>query len=611
MSKGSKKLAHADKDTLSQAYPTGVNWSIDIPQTSLLSILDESVARFGHRPAIDFMDKTISYSQLSHMINKAAKGLQDMGVKPGDKVGLYMPNTPYYPIMFFAALRTGATVVNFSPLYTQSELETQAKDSDTTVLVTTELREFYGKAVKLQEEGTINQVVQCPIFEMLPTLKRYGYQLTKHNEIMGSIYDGKGRPLDETRNFTTFKELTDNAGNYAPVKIDPNAPAVYQYTGGTTGVPKGAMLSHFNLVSNTYQIQEYFGSNPNRDNPYEALHDGREKVLAAIPYFHVFGMMVAMIGSIKLGGELIIVPNPRDTKQLLKTIDNKQPTLFPAVPRLLQSITEYPKVRKYDLTSLENVISGGAALPPNVKQDFEKAVGKKDIIIQGYGLSETSPVAASNPPEGRPNRSDTVGMPYPQTEIRIVDPDDASVTRKIGEVGEIAIRGPQVMLGYYNKPEETEKVLTDDGWYLTGDLGFLDDEMYLKIVDRKKRMIIVNGHNAYPSQIEDELCKHPSIAEAVVIGIPDDRSGEAAKAFVRFRPDIPKDERPDAEFLKAFLAKSLNKLDIPKTFEVREEELPKTSIGKPDFKALEEEERLKREAKQGGSSGDAPKTPSP
>ncbi|MAH04221.1 MAG: long-chain fatty acid--CoA ligase [Pseudomonadota bacterium] len=609
MSRKKANAAWADKSNLPQAYPQGVEWDINIPHINLLTLLDQTIVRFSRRPAIDFMDKKITYEEFGQMVNKAAKGLQDMGVRPGQKVGLYMPNTPYYPIMFFAALRAGASVVNFSPLYTQEELENQCKDSGTDVMVTTELKEFYDKTVKLRTDGHVNQVVQCPIYDMLPTFKSYGYRMLKRKEIASPVTSDSAHGLNNTRRFVTFGELVDNAGDYTAINSAPDSPAVFQYTGGTTGVPKGAMLSHFNLVANTYQIQEYFGTNPKRENPYEALHEGREKVLAAIPYFHVFGMMVAMVGSMKLGGELIIMPNPRDTKELLKTIEKKQPTLFPAVPRLLQSITEYPKVKNYDLTSLENVISGGAALPDNVKQDFEKAVGKKDIIIQGYGLSETSPVAASNPPEGKPNLSETVGMPYPKTEIRIVDPDNPNKVKAIGEVGEICIRGPQVMLGYHNKPEETAQVLTDDGWYLTGDLGFLDEAMYLKIVDRKKRMIIVNGHNAYPSQIESALCKHPSIAEAVVIGIPDDRSGEAGKAFIRYRPDLPKDERPDADYLRAFLAKSLNKLDIPKIFEVREQELPKTSIGKPDFKALEEEERIKRE--QQGLNNNKPSAPSP
>ncbi len=609
MPKKEEHLAHAGKHNLSQAYPSGVKWDIDIPSVNLLTLLDETIVRFSRRPAIDFMDKKISYEEMGNLINHAAKGLQDMGVKKGDKVGLYMPNTPYYPIMFFAALRTGASVVNFSPLYTQAELEAQSKDSATDVMVTTELSEFYDKTVKLQKDGHVQQVVQCPIYDMLPTFKSYGYRFVKRNEMSSAVKSDHSKAVDPTRNFVTFSELTKNNGDYAPVNITPDAPAVFQYTGGTTGVPKGAMLSHFNLVANTYQIQQYFGSNAQRENPYKALQDGREKVLAAIPYFHVFGMMVAMVGSLKMGGELIIMPNPRDTKEILKTIDKKQPTLFPAVPRLLQSITEHPLVNYYDLTSLENVISGGAALPVNVKESFEKAVGKSDIIIQGYGLSETSPVAASNPPEGKPNRSETVGMPYPKTEIKIVNPDDHSKTLNIGDVGEICIRGPQVMLGYHNKPEETADVLTEDGWYLTGDLGFLDETMYLKIVDRKKRMIIVNGHNAYPSQIEEELNKLPSIAEAVVIGVPDARSGEAAKAFIRFRPELPKDERPDEAYIRDFLAKSLNKLDIPKTFEVREDELPKTSIGKPDFKALEEEERIKRE--NATQNGNNPAAPSP
>lgn len=589
-----ENLAHAKQENLQKLYPAGTQWDIDIPHVDLVRIIDEAIVKYSNNTAIDFMGKKITYQELGLLIAHAAKGLQDMGVKKGTKVGLYMPNTPFYPIMFFAALKVGATVVNYSPLYTEEELRRQVKDSGTTVLVTNELKDYFDKAHNLVEDGDLENVIQCPISDMLPTLKSLLYRFAKRSDI-----------TKIKTNIIDFKSLTNNNGYYEPVAIDPDSPAVLQYTGGTTGVPKGAMLSHFNLVANACQIQEFFGYKTGKAYDPAYMMEGQERVLATIPYFHVFGMMTAMISPLKMGSELVILPNPRDIDATINTIHKKRPTMFPAVPRLLQAIGENPKAAKKDLSSMKKIIAGGAPLTQNVKESFEEAVGNKDLIYQGYGLSETSPVATSNPPGAVP-RSDTVGMPYPNTEIKITDPDNPDKVLDIGEVGEICIRGPQVMSGYYNRPEETEKVMTKDGWFRTGDLGFLDKDLYVKIVDRKKRMLIVNGHNAYPTQIESELGKHPAIAEAVVIGLPDERSGEAAKAFVRFKPDLAVSKRPSEEDLRAFLLQTMNRLDVPKFFEVREEELPKTSVGKPDFKALENEELEKINKKKKPDQGPKP-----
>jgi long-chain acyl-CoA synthetase len=577
---GQNNLALANGESLAAKYPAGTRWDIDIPSRDLASLIDESIIKYADRPAMDFLGKTLTYHEFGQLVTKAAKGLEDMGVTKGSKVGLYMPNTPYYPIMFLATLRLGATVVNFSPLYTTEELRAQIKDSGTSVMVALDLKEMQDKAVQLLCEGTLKNVVRCPMGLMLPFIKSAAFQLFKSKDIAAYVNDKRIIP---------FGKLVANDGNYRSVVIDPQGTAVLQYTGGTTGVPKGAMLTHFNLVANCHQIQAFFGASPEKPDAPGLIRPGQERFLAAIPYFHVFGMMTAMLFSMKMGGHHILMPNPRDLKQLQQAIDKKKPTFFPAVPRLLQALSEHPKADKYNFSSLLAVISGGAALPPAVKGAFETATKQKDVIKQGYGLTETSPAVTSNPAYG-PNKPDSVGLAYPRTEIKITHPDNTEQTMKIGEIGEILIRGPQVMKGYYNKPDATAEVMTKDGWLLTGDLGYLDEDMYLHIVDRKKRMIIVNGYKVYPNQVEKAISEHPAVAECVVIGIKDERSGEAGKAFIRFKQG----HSPVSEAeLRAFLDSKINRIEMPKTMEFVTEELPKTAVGKPDWKKLQDQERAK------------------
>jgi len=585
--------ALADGHSLAPFYPKGVRWDLDIPQIDLTRVLDEAIVKFSDRPVIDFMGKKITYIELGHLIAKAAKGLQDMGVKSGSKVGLYMPNTPYYPIMFFAALRLGATVVNFSPLYTKEELRAQIRDSGTDVMVTLDLKDFQQKARALLDEGELKNIISCNLAGMLPPIKAFAYTFFKHHDIA---------PLSNDNRNKNFYDLIQNDGYYKPITVDPQSIAVLQYTGGTTGVPKGAILSHYNLVANSCQIEEFYMASPNKPNELGILRPGKERVLAAIPYFHVFGMTVSMIASMKLGGELIILPNPRDLDQAMKAIHKKKPTFFPAVPRLLQALAESPKAKHYDFSSLNSVFSGGAALQPNIRDNFEKAVGRAGIIKQGYGLTETSPVASSNPAYGM-NKPESVGLSYPRTMIKIAHPDDPEQTLNIGDVGEILIKGPQVMGGYYNKPSETAEVLTQDGWFRTGDLGKLDENYYLHIVDRKKRLIIINGFNVYPNVVEQALSKHPSVAECVVISIPDERSGEAAKAFIRYKAG--ESAPTDAEW-RSFLTDKLNRIEMPKHIETIEQEILKTAVGKPDWKKIQDAERIKYEQKKNSNQ---PKPP--
>ncbi len=606
-----QKLAIANGETLQGKYPEGIAWdSLNTPYLrtfTAATLLSEGLARNSKGTAIDFMGKKITYGELDTFVRQAATGLQKMGVKKGTKIGLYMPNTPYYPIMFMAALSIGATIVNFSPLYSEEELATQIKDSDTEIMVTMDLKDFFGKCESLREKGILQNIIKCDLDKMLPPLKATLYKLFKASDI--------AHPKNDY-NHIAFSDLIDNGINYRKPKFGADDIAVLQYTGGTTGTPKGTMLTHFNLVANAHQIAQFFAANEHTPKDAMTIGQSTERVLATIPYFHVYGMMTAMLAPLQSGNEILMLPNPRDIPATLKAIHSNKPTIAPLVPRLIQAIdespktawqafkadkkngflkrtfnalTNYPLLRPFDLSSIKGVISGGAALPTATAESFEKMVGRTNIILQAYGLSETSPFAASNPGHGA-NKSASVGLPCPGTEIKIADPNDPDKIMNIGEMGEICIRGPQVFKGYYGKPEESAQVLTKDGWFLTGDLGHLDDDMYVHITDRKKRMIIVNGENVYPNQIENKVTKHPSIAECVVIGLPDESAGEAAKIFIRFKNNAA---QPSEQELRSFLKDSLSRSEMPKYFEFVEEELPKTSVGKPDWKTLQDTERAK------------------
>jgi acyl-CoA dehydrogenase len=572
--------ALAEGKSLRRVYPSGTRWLIELPKVDLASFMEEALERYAHKPCIDFLGKKWAYRDLNALIQKTAAGLQAMGVVKGSKIGLMMPNTPYYPILFLAALKAGAIVVNFSPMSTLAEVQAQAKDSGTEILVTLDLKELYAKATELRQKGAVSRLIVCRMEDVLPFFKAQAYRILRASQI--------AKIDEQDKDIVCFKTLLSEAP-FSPVDVQPDDLALLQYTGGTTGSPKGAMLTHANLVANILQIEEYFKASPDKPDAAALLNPGSERVLSSIPYFHIFGMTISMLSSLRMGGELIILPDPRDTRQTLKIIQEKRPTLFPAVPRLLQAISENPRLKKFDLSALQTVISGGAALPGNVKTSFESALSKEGVIKQGYGLTEAAPVAASNPPFGL-NKPESVGLPVPLTKIKITDPDNPAHILKIGEIGEICISGPQVMKGYYNKEKETAEVLKD-GWLHTGDLGYLDADYYLHIVDRKKRLIIVNGFNVYPSQIENAISQHPAVVECMVVSVPDTRSGEAAKAFIRLRDD--QQTLPTIQELKEFLTHRLSRIELPKHIEFVTEELPKTAVGKPDWKRVQERERLK------------------
>jgi long-chain acyl-CoA synthetase len=608
-------------------YPAGVDWHMPIPGGTLTALLDEAVARFANHPAISFLGYKIKYKELGRLVDNAARGLVDMDVEPGDRIGLFMPNSPYYPIMFFAALKAGATVVNFSSAYKDypEKLEAQIRDSGASLMVTMDLKEFYNSTKDMLDKKVLEDVVYCHMSNVLPAGKSAAFQLFS-NKVVKPV-----NPWDERlQSFDHLVEMGGLADNGALPAIDKNQLAVIQYTSGTTGTAKGAMLSHFNMVANAQQINGMFGQHENRPHAPGLLIPGKEKFLAVLPFYHVYGLTLAL-DALFNGAELIILPDPRDPGAILETIDSQKPTKFPAVPQIISSLTAYDKApvmnpykeplkfakyvresigargieaipsikqaltqrRKtfsdYDTSSINAVISGSAALLPHVNENWTRAAGGNQIY-QGYGLTECSPVISSNPPTG-PNKPQSVGLPLPGTEIRLADPNNPERILATGEKGEIWVRGPQVMQGYLNNREETAKVITPDGWYKTGDIGAFDDDGYLYIVGRMKRMANINGIKVSPEMIEKTISENPQLsqllAECAVIRQNINTNRESLLAILRFKPGV---ERPTTDQLKEFLEKSLTSHELPRQFRIVTDPLPKNDMQKPDWKKMEEDE---------------------
>lgn len=537
---------------------------------TLPALLEAAVTRFGSRPAINFLGRHWRYDQLGALVRQAAKGLQDRGVGPGTKVGLCLPNTPYSVILYFAVLRAGGTVVNYNPLYVERELRQQIADSGTTVMVVPDLSMIYSKVDAILRDGGLKSVIICPMRGVLPPGKAALFAVLKRRERARVVYD---------RRHVAFTELIANSEPPRSVPIDPiHDIAVLQYTGGTTGVPKGAMLSHVNLTANARQVIEHM----------PGLRAGEERVLGVLPLFHVFAMTSVMNTAVALGAEMILLPR-FELKRVIRCIEKRKPTLFPAVPTIYAAINA-ESAKTHDLTSIRVCISGGAALPQEVRQRFEQLTGCK--VVEGYGLSEASPVVACNPPEGK-IKDGTVGLPMRDTIVEIRDP--ATPHRLLGplERGEVCVRGPQVMQGYWRRPAETAAIFVD-GALRTGDIGYLDEDGYLSIVDRIKDVILCGGYNVYPRVIEEALYQHEAVAEAVVIGVPDSYRGQVPKAYVTLRSG----KMATIEDLRQFLAGYVSKIEMPAEIEIRDS-LPKTMIGKLSKKELIEEERLALAARTG------------
>lgn len=529
-------------------------------------LLATSVAEHGARPALNFMGRRWTYAELGQLVDRAAAGLQQRGVGKGSKVGLCLPNTPYSVIFYFAILKTGATLVNFSPLYVERELRHQIADSGTTTMVVPDLKVIHSRVAAVASESGLRTIIVCPMRGILPFVKGWLFQLFKRKD-QAVFSEGDGVHL-------RMETLMRGAGAPTPVFIDAKVDvAVLQYTGGTTGVPKGAMLTHANLTANAYQVIGHV----------KCLRAAEERVLGVLPLFHVFAMTNVMNIPVALGCEIILVPRFH-LQDLLATIAKEKATIFPGVPTLYTAINNAPGLDPKGLSSLKLCISGGAPLPGEVRQRFEELSGCK--LVEGYGLSETAPVLTANPPMGI-IKDGSVGLPVPQTVIEIRDLADPHRVLGTGERGEVCARGPQVMQGYWRRPQETRDAFVD-GAFRTGDVGYVDEDGYLYLVDRIKDVILCGGYNVYPRMIEEALYLHPAVAEAVVIGVDDKYRGQAPKAFVTLREG----ESATPEQLLAFLTKQVSKIEMPKAVEIREQ-LPKTLVGKLSKKELVDEERKK------------------
>ena len=549
-------------------YPEGLSWRAPILKKPMFYILDHAAEKFSHHTLCDFLGKDYSYREIHEYANRVAEGLQKIGVKKGVKVGLFLPNTPYSLMFFFGILKAGGTVVNYNPLYVERELESQIEDSETDIMVTIDIKILMDKMERVLHSTRLKKLIVCKMADILPFPKNVLYPLVKAKDVAKVAYDER---------HISFASIVANQGKFdAPVIDAENDVAVLQYTGGTTGVPKGAMLTHGNLYANAQQIVTWVAT---------IVEPGKDVMVGVLPFFHVFAMTVVMNCAIEAGMKIVLHPK-FNVEDVLKTIKKHRPTLFPAVPAIFNAIATHPSVKSYDFSSLKFCISGGAPLPGDVKRLFEEKTGCR-AIGEGYGLTETSPVVTFNPARGKV-KTGSVGQPLPGTVIEIISRENGSVLPS-GEKGEVCISGPQVMKGYYNKPTETADIFKN-GRLHTGDVGYMDKEGYLFLVDRIKDLILVRGYNVYPRIVEEAIYLHPSVEECIVAGVPDAERGETVWAWVK-----PVAGRPVTEAdLQQFLQDKLNPIEHPRKIIIRDKPLPKTAVGKLSRKDLLEQEGIKR-----------------
>ncbi|OLS16617.1 MAG: Long-chain-fatty-acid--CoA ligase [Candidatus Heimdallarchaeota archaeon LC_3] len=532
---------------------------IEIPDYPVQHFLEESARKFPDNDYMVFLGKGTTFAEVNNMANKFANALQDLGVKLGDKVALFMPNLPHFPIAFFGVCKAGAVNITCNPIYTDKELAHQINDSGAKTLVVLDHPTLHPTAMKAIEISPIDNVIVCSVKDFLSPVKGF---------IGGLIGKVPKSPEPIAKDHHKFADIMKKYPAEAPkVSIDTkNGLGLILYTGGTTGTPKGAMLTHRNFVANVLQLTEVM---------WPKVDFGNECYLGGLPWYHSYGLTTCLLSAAYHGAKVICIPDPRAGNppftDILEAINEFKPTYFHAVPTLYGALTNHPKIKDYDLSSIKACASGAAPLPKQVMVDFEAVSGGN--VVEGYGLTETSPVASVNPlKEGK--KLGSIGLPVSNTEMKVFDLDTGNELG-VGETGEIAIKGPQVMKGYYNRPEETAEVIDSNGFFRTGDIGHFDEEGFFFITDRKKDMIIVGGYKVYPRDVEEILFEHTKIANAAVIGVPDSHSGEKVKAFVVFKPG---EQATEQELIK-FCAKKLAAYKVPKSIEVRDE-LPQTMVGK-------------------------------
>jgi long-chain acyl-CoA synthetase len=558
-----------------KSYPPGARWDAPIEFCPVQSILETAAKRFGPLPALQFMDKRVSYAELEALANRAAVGFQKLGVGPGAHVGLYLPNTPHYPIAFFGVLKAGGTVVNISPLESLRGLEFKIEDSEIDILVTLDLASLYPQAERLLGSTRLKRLIVGEFAEwaLAPD------PVKAHMRAGGMLSEPK-----HGERLLAFRDLLDNDGAFQahPLGDLTDALAVIQYTGGTTGEPKGAMLTHANLSAACAQYLEttHVGPNP--------LVEGEERTLCVLPLFHIYALSVLLILGLRLGAEIVVHPR-FDPAAAAKDIALKKITVYVGVPTMHIALLNLPDAEAANFSSIKQCSSGGAPLPYAVQQDFEKLMGCR--LAEGWGMSETSPTGTFTPNAGTA-RPGSCGIPLPGIELKFVDLADPTREVGLGERGEMCIKGPNVMKGYWKKPEATAAAMTPDGYLRTGDVAIMKEDGYVYIVDRIKDMLLVGGFNVYPRNIEEAIYQHPAVEEAGVIGVPDAYRGEKPKAFVKLKAGSPP---LTLEELKAFLKDRLAKHEMIGELELCDD-LPKTGAGKISKKDLREAEERRRAA---------------
>jgi long-chain acyl-CoA synthetase len=543
-----------DKPWLGQ-YDKGVPHTIDYPPVTLFSFLEDSARKYPNNPCTIFKGAKLSYREMDETTNRLAAGLAELGIKKGDRVGIFMPNTPQFVMAYFAVLKLGGVVVATNPLYSSREIEHQVNDAGIEIMLV--MSNFYKLIKEVQPKTKLRTIVVTNIKEALSPLLSFLFTLTKEKK--------GGFHVELAQGDVWMKDLISRHKPEDRPKVDvgPDDVALFQYSGGTTGVSKGAVATHRNLVANSIQIRHWMVS----------AEDGKEVFLMAIPLFHVYGMVAGMCFALYVGAAMVMVPNPRDLPDVLDNIQKYKATIFPGVPTLYNAINNHPDVKsgKYNLRTIKACISGSAPLMRETKETFEKLTGGK--LFEGYGLSEAPTATHCNPMFGE-NPPGSIGLPFPDVDVRIISLDDEVTPLPVGEIGELVIQGPQVMKGYHNMPTETENVLRD-GWLYTGDIARMDEKGFFYIVDRKKELIKPGGYQVWPREVEEIIAANPKVLEVGVAGIPDPYRGETVKAWVVLKPGETATEDEIRDWCKDRLAK----FKVPTHVEFRTE-LPKTTVGK-------------------------------
>lgn len=558
-----------------KSYPPGMRWDSEIETGLVQDILEEAAARWPDNPAIQFMGRALTYRELNDLANRAAKGFQALGVGPGVHVGLFLPNTPHHSIAFFGILKAGGTVVNYSPLDAVKVLEHKVHDSQTDFMLTLDLASLYPQMAGLLGKTRLKKLIVGTMSEMAAAPQAVHAHMQAAKQLAQVQWDDS---------HMRFSDLLDNDGHYTRHAIDDPAQtiAVLQYTGGTTGMPKGAMLTHANLTAAVSQsVLTSVGAG--------IIELGRESYLSVLPLFHIYALMANLLFSMKTGARMLQFPR-FDPKEALNAISEQKITVFCGVPTMFAALIDHPDTASHDLRSLKYCLSGGAPLPVEVGLRYTSITGCP--VGEGWGMTETSPTGTFTPQVNgvMRNKPGSCGIPMPGVDIKLLALDDPSQTVPLGEKGEMAIKGANVMKGYWQRDEATRESMTPDGYFRTGDVAYMDEDGYLFIVDRCKDMLLCSGFNVYPRVLEEAIYQHPDVNEVCVIGVPDPYRGQSPKAFVTLKTGA----KPfTLEQLQEFLKDKLGKHEMVQALDIRKE-LPKTPVGKLSKKDLIDEEARKR-----------------